>query len=201
MGLLLASISRHWRWNLRSGTKVLGSSVGMCQRPPFKADFFDVIFAADVLCHRDVRPVRMLEAIFAVLKPGGIVILNNPAYEWLRSYHDTFVHTARRYTTGGSCRRSCPGRLYGCALHVLEHNSLSAHGAQAQITDRVSRHAAMSDDVPPWLIGCFRWLHCRKLRSCDMVSVFHSAVRTCNRAQTGHDGKAPQHCRPSLQWG
>jgi hypothetical protein len=40
----------------------------------------------------------MLEGIFTILKPGGIVILNNPAYEWLRSYHDVFVHTARRYT-------------------------------------------------------------------------------------------------------
>jgi ubiquinone/menaquinone biosynthesis C-methylase UbiE len=70
------------------------------QSPPFKAELFDVVFAADVLYHRSVEPARMLQAIFAILKPGGVVILNNPAYEWLRSYHDTFVHTARRYTTG-----------------------------------------------------------------------------------------------------
>lgn len=68
------------------------------QQPPFKYDFFDIIFAVDVMYHRDVQPSRMLEAIFAVLKPGGIAVLNNPAYEWLRSYHDDFVYTARRYT-------------------------------------------------------------------------------------------------------
>lgn len=73
---------------------------GDVQRPPFRADFFDIVFALDVLYHRDVDPARMLEGIFRVLKPGGVVILNNPAYEWLRSYHDTFVHTARRYTRG-----------------------------------------------------------------------------------------------------
>jgi ubiquinone/menaquinone biosynthesis C-methylase UbiE len=74
--------------------------LGDAQSPPFKAELFDVVFAADVLYHRGVEPARMLQAIFAVLKPGGVVILNNPAYEWLRSYHDTFVHTARRYTSG-----------------------------------------------------------------------------------------------------
>lgn len=73
---------------------------GDVQRPPFRSGFFDVVFAIDVLYHRDVDPCRMLEGILHVLKPGGLVILNNPAYEWLRSYHDTFVHTARRYTAG-----------------------------------------------------------------------------------------------------
>jgi SAM-dependent methyltransferase len=74
---------------------------GDVQQPPFSADYFDVIFAVDVMYHKDVQPVRMLGGIFAVLKPGGVVILNNPSYEWLRSYHDTFVHSARRYTKTG----------------------------------------------------------------------------------------------------
>jgi SAM-dependent methyltransferase len=73
---------------------------GDVQNPPFKADFFDIIFAVDVMYHRDIQPARMLNSIFEVLKPGGMVILNNPAYEWLHSYHDVYVHTARRYTTG-----------------------------------------------------------------------------------------------------
>lgn len=73
--------------------------IGNVEYPPFKADFFDIVFTLDVMYHRSTQPARMLEGIFAVLKPGGIVILNNPAYEWLRSYHDAFVHTARRYTT------------------------------------------------------------------------------------------------------
>jgi|SRR5579883_698087 SAM-dependent methyltransferase len=71
---------------------------GDVQRLPFKAEFFDVVLAIDVMYHRDVEPGRMLTGIFAILKPGGILVLNNPAYEWLRSYHDVFVHTARRYT-------------------------------------------------------------------------------------------------------
>jgi hypothetical protein len=34
-----------------------------------------------------------------VLKPGGTLVLNLPAFEWLRSAHDARVHTARRYTS------------------------------------------------------------------------------------------------------
>ncbi len=71
---------------------------GDIQSPPFGSEVFDVVFAVDVMYHRDVQPAKMLSAIAMVLKPGGIVVLNNPAYEWLRSYHDVFVHTARRYT-------------------------------------------------------------------------------------------------------
>jgi hypothetical protein len=33
-----------------------------------------------------------------VLKPGGRVVLNLPAYQWLHSAHDARVHNARRYT-------------------------------------------------------------------------------------------------------
>jgi SAM-dependent methyltransferase len=37
---------------------------------------------------------RMVEA----LRPGGLLILNLPAYEWLYSEHDVAVHTSHRYT-------------------------------------------------------------------------------------------------------
>jgi hypothetical protein len=34
---------------------------------------------------------------FRVLRPGGLVVLNVPAYPWLWSYHDEAVHARRRY--------------------------------------------------------------------------------------------------------
>jgi SAM-dependent methyltransferase len=75
--------------------------LGDVQHPPFGSCLFDIIFSLDVMCTREVDPKLMLSGIFRCLKPGGVVILNNPAYEWLRSYHDVFVHTARRYTVAG----------------------------------------------------------------------------------------------------
>jgi hypothetical protein len=38
--------------------------------------------------------LRMIEA----LRPGGLLILNLPASDWLYSNHDVAVHTSHRYT-------------------------------------------------------------------------------------------------------
>jgi hypothetical protein len=38
----------------------------------------------------------------ACWRPGGTLVLNLPAFEWLRSAHDTRVHNARRYTAPGA---------------------------------------------------------------------------------------------------
>jgi ubiquinone/menaquinone biosynthesis C-methylase UbiE len=65
---------------------------------PYVSSRFDVVTSMDVLYHRDVDQQRMLEECARVLRPGGTLILNVPAYEWLRSYHDRYVATARRYT-------------------------------------------------------------------------------------------------------
>jgi hypothetical protein len=35
-----------------------------------------------------------------VLKPGGLAVVNGPAYQWLWSYHDDATDTERRYTRG-----------------------------------------------------------------------------------------------------
>jgi hypothetical protein len=43
---------------------------------------------------------RALLEMKRVLKPGGILLLNLPAYECLRSHHDAAVHTKQRYTRG-----------------------------------------------------------------------------------------------------
>jgi ubiquinone/menaquinone biosynthesis C-methylase UbiE len=72
--------------------------VGNADYLPFRDDCADIIVSADVLYHRGVTPEQMLREILRVLKPDGVVILNNPAYSWLLSYHDFYVHTARRYT-------------------------------------------------------------------------------------------------------
>jgi SAM-dependent methyltransferase len=72
--------------------------VGSVNTLPFRNDCVDIVISADVLCHRSVNPEKMLGEIRRILKPGGLVVLHNPAYNWLFSYHDRFVHTARRYT-------------------------------------------------------------------------------------------------------
>jgi len=59
---------------------------------------FDVITAIDMLYHRNIRDeAGVLTRIWSALKPGGMAILQVPAFEFLRSSHDKAVHTARRY--------------------------------------------------------------------------------------------------------
>jgi SAM-dependent methyltransferase len=51
-----------------------------------------------VLCHRAVEPERALAELGRVLRHGGRLVINMPAYMWLASAHDRQVHNARRHT-------------------------------------------------------------------------------------------------------
>ncbi len=66
---------------------------------PFGEAAFDAVVSADVLYHVDDDEAALRE-FFRVLRPGGTVVLNVPAYPWLWSYHDTAVHARRRYGRG-----------------------------------------------------------------------------------------------------
>ncbi len=58
---------------------------------------FDIVLSCDVLCHRNVDPEVALEEMTRVLRPGGLLMLNLPAYAWLLSSHDRAVYSARRF--------------------------------------------------------------------------------------------------------
>jgi hypothetical protein len=47
-----------------------------------------------------VEPGVALAEFHRVLQPGGTLVLNLPAFEWLHSAHDIRVHNARRFTAG-----------------------------------------------------------------------------------------------------
>ena len=79
----------------KSGASVLHGSANAL---PFSGASFDAVISADVLCHAEVEPGTALIEMQRVLRPGGLLVVNMPAFSWLYSTHDKRVHNARRVT-------------------------------------------------------------------------------------------------------
>lgn len=73
-------------------------AVGNVNQLPFEDASFSAIISADVLYHRMADPGTLVRESFRCLAPGGVLVANAPAYQWLHSYHDDAIHTARRFT-------------------------------------------------------------------------------------------------------
>lgn len=68
-------------------------------RLPFSNDYFDVATIFNVLYHDWIRSEQSVVLETArVLKPGGLLLLTEPAFSWLRREMDEAVMTRRRYT-------------------------------------------------------------------------------------------------------
>jgi SAM-dependent methyltransferase len=57
----------------------------------------DVVLLLDVLEHLDDEAAA-LHAVHAMLRPGGLLVIAVPAYDWLWSAHDVVLGHRRRYT-------------------------------------------------------------------------------------------------------
>jgi SAM-dependent methyltransferase len=64
---------------------------------PLVADTFDLVVSMDVICSVP-DDQRALAEFYRVLKPGGILMMNLPALEWLKGQHDFDVNIVHRYT-------------------------------------------------------------------------------------------------------
>jgi SAM-dependent methyltransferase len=75
-------------------------ALGSVEQLPFADSSFDLVTSIDVLCHRNVEESRALSEAFRSLAPGGMLVLQVPAFDSLRGEHDAAVWTNRRYRLG-----------------------------------------------------------------------------------------------------
>lgn len=95
----------------RGLTRLIAGSV---ESLPFTESSFDAVVSLDVLYHAAVADDRHAARELArVLRPNGILVINLPAYDWLRGHHDVTIQTARRYS-----RRRVRALLRSAGLRV-----------------------------------------------------------------------------------
>jgi ubiquinone/menaquinone biosynthesis C-methylase UbiE len=150
----------------RAGTKSGALTTGGdANRLPFADASFGALVSLDVLCHRAVDPGAALAEFHRVLQPGGVLILNLPAFDWLHSAHDIRVHNARRFTA-----TDARALLEQAGFTAIETRYWNALLLPLMILQRkiLKSDAADKSDVapfPPWLdamlyavTGLERWL-------------------------------------------
>lgn len=164
---------------------------------PFPASEFDAVVSLDVLYHQCVEEERALGEMVRVLRPGGVLLLNLPAFDCLRGAHDVAVHGARRYR----------------AQHVMR--MLAGHGLECEtihywnallfiplfVWRRLTRlpenktQEAVSDLVamPAWLNGVLAFTGRMDARLCRLLRVpFGSSVFVMARKLvTTGEGRQP----------
>ncbi|MBL9145767.1 MAG: class I SAM-dependent methyltransferase [Verrucomicrobiaceae bacterium] len=134
---------------------------------PFADESFDVVTCLNVLYHEMVDDSLALNEMARVLRPGGRLVFNEPAFDCLRGGHDDRVCGARRYTVSH-------------VRHLLERHNLEPkmlHYWNAWLflpllVRRRCGRAGTSDlhSLPRWLNAVFcsagrvdaamaRWLH------------------------------------------
>jgi len=79
---------------------------------PFAGEKFDLICCFDVLEHID-DDIGTLVAIKGLLADHGRVLITVPAYPWLSSAHDEFMHHRRRYLS-----EELRGKIAAAALRL-----------------------------------------------------------------------------------
>ena len=67
---------------------------------PFPENAFDFVLSLDVWSHAGVDDALAAHEAHRVLRPGGMLILNLAAFEFLKGAHDCAVDVDRRYTRG-----------------------------------------------------------------------------------------------------
>lgn len=115
---------------------------------PFAGEKFDLICLFDVLEHID-EDVETLIAVKRLLSDGGRVLVTVPAYRWLWSAHDTFLHHKRRYSAA-ELRQKVLASGFNLAKLTYFNTLLFPLAAFVRFKDRLlGNSSASGTSIPP----------------------------------------------------
>jgi SAM-dependent methyltransferase len=139
---------------------------GSVNELPYADGSFDVIVSLDVLNADDANPSSAIAEFRRILRPGGLLILNLAAYQWMLSYHDKAVGQSRRFSLGNVTallQRNGLRRIQGTywntflfPLMVLRRKVLTGNGGGSDVqsipgpVDALFRGLV---SVERWIIG------------------------------------------------
>ena len=128
-------------------------AAGSVNEMPLGDGTLGAYLSLDVLCHGGVEPARALNEARRCLQPGGILVLNLPAYGWLLSAHDRRVHNVRRFGA-----RQTHTLLAGHGFRVLRSSYWNTLLFPLMLLHRLTESDKAESDVrdyPRWLDGLF----------------------------------------------
>ena len=116
---------------------------GSTDQLPFDDAVFDVLLSLDVIVLHGIDDTKAVREMHRVLRPGGQLIMNVAAFDFLRGSHDAATNMARRYT------RPRLARLFenaGFHKHRMTYWNMSLMPAVAAVR-WASRGKAQQPDV------------------------------------------------------
>lgn len=121
---------------------------GDIQNLPFKKGSFDAVICLDALYHQGIEPNLAISEFRRVLKKGGLLYLQEPAYDFLKSRHDIAISTKRRFTKNQIAKIVSMAGLK--ILKVSYFNTLMfLPSAFKRLIDKLGNKNEITSDVVP----------------------------------------------------
>lgn len=131
-------------WRLRRLDAV---AIAPVESLPFESDQFDLVTCFDVIYQlTGDQARRAISEMHRVLRPGGLLFIREPAYDWMRGAHDLAIGTKSRYTRARLCALL---REQGFAVRRATYANTFLFGAAVihRLSSRTSGRA--ESDVKP----------------------------------------------------
>jgi SAM-dependent methyltransferase len=131
-------------------------AVASASKLPFGSDRFDLVTCFDVIYQfQSEQAKEALCEMQRVLKPGGMLLIREPAYNWMRGAHDLAIGTQHRFTRKELCSQV---RDAGFAIRraTYANTLLFAAAAAHRLMSRLGGRASSDvKPVPSWMNRTF----------------------------------------------